>query len=608
MKRWLGVLICLLMLCGCSKTAPQTPTLESTNPTITFPTVPTESLYDPQNPLEVASGGAVKVYNLNGLDCGDIAAMGENYLLFGQDTLTLLEGEGLSVVRTVTLEGLPVPDSGMIQIRPEGVGYYNAVDRTVVFLSERLRQTGVLQLTDEVTGGAYLTPDWKRLYYCTEEGVQVLDMETGVSRLLKAQTAAKQSICGGFLQGQVLRCRLEQDSGAVEWILVCAQTGRTLGRGDYLQNLIESGQGFYLHRDSEWFVGQGAGQPHNFYPREPEKVLSGQVALTPLPEDHSIVTASVSEMGMVLDYYDLTSGLRSGSVILPDVQEAQVYTAGNGAVWLRNGDALYRWAPALSPVEDETVYTEPRYSLEDPDEEGLAVYEAWAQELEQRYGVNIQFWQEPGQHVPVGYSFELEYLTEPYEAGFAALEKVLSQFPEDFFQKAVDWTQTGQLQILLVRSISADPSMGEPAVITGLQYHLTDGAYIVLAIDDSLEQSFYHQTGCLIETRILSQCTAYYEWNELNPYGFRYDNDYVKNQQRSDKKYLEGKNRYFISKRSMAFAFEDRASILEYACMPGNESVFASQYMQAKLRRICAGIREAFSLPEEAYIWEQYLT
>ena len=58
---------------------------------------------------------------------------------------------------------------------------------------------------------------------------------------------------------------------------------------------------------------------------------------------------------------------------------------------------------------------------------------------------------------------------------------------------------------------------------------------------------------------------------------------------------------------SMSFAIEDRARILEYACLPGNEGYFTSPTMQEKLRRICGGIRQAFALIEESYLWEQYL-
>ena len=59
----------------------------------------------------------------------------------------------------------------------------------------------------------------------------------------------------------------------------------------------------------------------------------------------------------------------------------------------------------------------------------------------------------------------------------------------------------------------------------------------------------------------------------------------------------------------MSFPKEDRARIMEYAMMAGNESCFETDAMQQKLRQLCIGIREAFGLEEsaETFRWEQYL-
>ena len=59
----------------------------------------------------------------------------------------------------------------------------------------------------------------------------------------------------------------------------------------------------------------------------------------------------------------------------------------------------------------------------------------------------------------------------------------------------------------------------------------------------------------------------------------------------------------------MSYPTEDRARILEYAANPGNEALFVPPVMQQKLRRICQGIREAFSLTDDpdTFLWEQYL-
>ena len=66
----------------------------------------------------------------------------------------------------------------------------------------------------------------------------------------------------------------------------------------------------------------------------------------------------------------------------------------------------------------------------------------------------------------------------------------------------------------------------------------------------------------IIDSRVLSTCTAYDSWDALNPQEFEYDYDYIANLNRFDYDYLEDDNRYFIDPYSMSFPTEDRARIL----------------------------------------------
>jgi hypothetical protein len=119
----------------------------------------------------------------------------------------------------------------------------------------------------------------------------------------------------------------------------------------------------------------------------------------------------------------------------------------------------------------------------------------------------------------------------------------------------------------------------------------------------------YHELFHVIDTRVMSECSYYDKWGELNPKGFKYDYDYIVNQQRDGSKYLEASTRSFIDTYSMSFPKEDRAKIMEYACGEGNEDYFATATMQQKLKQLCQGIRKAFGLQKstEVYLWEQYL-
>ena len=186
------------------------------------------------------------------------------------------------------------------------------------------------------------------------------------------------------------------------------------------------------------------------------------------------------------------------------------------------------------------------------------------------------------------------------------LQQALEHFPKDFFRKAAAWTEN-PLHIVLVRGIYGEPDEGTLSSAPSVFYQLEGKLHLALSLWSDLERAFYHGAAHLIETPILSNCTAYYEWNTMNPEGFLYDNDYIANQNRQDEQYLQPGNQYFIDMYSMSFATEDRARILEYACLPGNEGYFSSPVLQEKLKRIAGGIRKTFDLPEGSYLWEQYL-
>ena len=125
-----------------------------------------------------------------------------------------------------------------------------------------------------------------------------------------------------------------------------------------------------------------------------------------------------------------------------------------------------------------------------------------------------------------------------------------------------------------------------------------------------MAQHLNHELFHIIDSRVLSTCNTYDDWNKLNPKGFSYDTQYTASDSEERNPYLAPENRYFIDLYSMTYPKEDRARIMEYAMLDGQEYLFQSAPMQAKLRKLCLGIRKAFDLEKEpvAYRWEQYLT
>lgn len=609
MIRWLGVMLLLCLLCGCADTSLQTPaepTQEQTEPATQVQTDP--GIYVPESAVESQTGGAVKLYAMGLDDYTGILTMGEDLLLFEEGSLTLLTGDGLVEFTTVKIPGLPSPDSGLVQIQEDGVAYFEEDSKCIVFLGSNLRETMRLHLPEEMVGSAYLAPDWATVYYCTDSDIRVLDMKTGISRLLKEQGAAKQSITGVLLEGTVLRCSTQQTDGSTKTVLISTQTGEQLYEGDFLSGMFSGEKRYFLQvGDSsvpELLFGDTEGDVSCLWP------AGDPVAYWVMPGCKTVVAVRAEDGAVVLDHYVLETGLRSASVRLEGLEEVHDFTASeSGTVWFCSGEDLYRWDPEKSPAQDEAVYTQPRYLREQPDEEGLAAVQTAAAELEQLYQVELLLHSEAEGVAPWDYSFDTEYIPQAYHKALATLSSAMAQFPESFFTNAAERSANGKLTIVLVRGIYGTPEKGTLASAPGVQYWLDGKLYIALSMGQSLERYFYHEMGHVIDTVVLSKTKYFYEWEKLNPPEFEYDNDYITNQDRQDTQYLQDADRWFIDMYSMSFAVEDRSRIFEYACLPGNEAYFASETMQNKLQRVCTGIRRAFGLRNDpsTFLWEQYL-
>ena len=76
-----------------------------------------------------------------------------------------------------------------------------------------------------------------------------------------------------------------------------------------------------------------------------------------------------------------------------------------------------------------------------------------------------------------------------------------------------------------------------------------------------------------------------------------------------NKDYLSGDGRAFVDEQSMVSITDDRSHLFLYAITQGNEEVFQSEIMQAKLLMLCQGIRDAWRWEKKTdiYPWEQCL-
>lgn len=599
MKRFLILLLLPLLLAGCSR-----PPVTGTEPS-TAPTVPEPSgLYDPESELEQSTGGAVQCYPLDDDTYSRILPLGSDLLLVSRDNTRLTLVTGANLVPVIEKE-IPFHVQH-IQTSPEGVAYWDEESRTMIFLSTTLREISRLQLPRELIGQSWLSPEWDSLYYCTESGLRRLDLSSGISQPVTAQESSSQSVTGVFLNGSVVRCTLTDSDGTTLTRMISTTNGEVLWEGTSLYELASAGNDWFARVDQgvvqELLFGSGDTVQNLWL----EDTYNG---LLPLPEQNAVLTYREAAWGNRVNYYDLATGRRTASVRLKGIQQIRDICpdADGEGIWLlaQNAslgtDVICRWTPGDSPTGDLADYTQAHYTRDDPDTKGLQSLQAQLQALQDTHSISLLIG-EAADAVPEGLSVETEYLVPAFQRYIPVLERLLAQFPEDFFAKAAQRTPSGLIHIALVRSFA-----GQVSDLPVLHFRQDGEIYLILQMDEDLQQNFYHSVSHMIETRLLSSCTALYDWDKLNPEGFSYDNDYRKNLDRDDAQYLQGADRGFIDTFSMSFAREDRARILEYACMPGNEELFQCRILQQKLQMLCAGIREAFFLDGSAYIWEQYL-
>lgn len=601
MKRIFWTLLACLMLCGCAGQ----PT-ETTAPVEAGAQAATEPAgsYLGGSEMEVSTSGAVRAYAPDLEEITYIHAVGDDLLVFsGTQTTTIsrLTGENLFRVAEVRLEEWLLPET--VYISEDWVIYYDTADNALVYLDENLAEFNRLALPEDLEGYPVLTPDRKQVYYCTTAGVRCLDIESGISRLIKEMTFEIQSMADILLDGSVLAVYVSDGVGNTETLYLNAQTGAL----EYalLEDMqLKTGSEYFYAVNTEGLVDQMLFGRTGEEPTQliPQNYLDSGVFLENV---HAAVVFTQSG----LDYYDLSTGTRTATLPMGQMQVTDLTTSGNGWLYFRNAQTVYRWELGATPTADEAVYTGTWYNRENPDTENLEICEAYAAQLSQRHGLEVLIGTQAAEHTTQDFNPVSEYQTSVIMDALKQLEQLLGAFPQGFFETAVEGFENGSITICLVRDLVGSYESGSLESVDGIHFWEDGHACVSLAMGETMEENFYRQMFHVLESRVLSETIAYYRWDELNPRGFEYDNDYTANQSRDGSAYLEEKSRSFIDTFSMSFATEDRATIMAYACMEGNENYFISYTMQKKLRTLCQGIREAYGLEDstEIFRWEQYL-
>lgn len=619
MKRWIWILLACLLLTGCASAPEPEQTVAPTETEAAPPTEPA-GCYEPGSDLEKKTGGAVRRYPLQIPDSYALVTVGKDVVVFSgleTTTLTMLSGENLFVTARAELDRLIYPEQSSTQVTSRGISYYSADTGEIVLLDTVLKEVARIAVPGGTVGSPVMSADRQKVYYCTEEAVRVLDLETGISRLLMEIRYAQQSAESLLLNETVLKCRFTDEDGGEKWLFISTKDGSLLREIREDVEIVAPGDHFYaVTRDGAMrtlVFGNAVGEELNMLlPKD----VTAEVQV--LPELNSAVTAAQTGADTaLLEYYTLSDGRRSSVLELENSSLPLDLAAMPAKGWVyvlctdtqTGSQVVCRWDVSSLETNDGEIYTCPRYTGDAPDTEGLAECREYAASLSQLYGVEILLYTDATAKQPEDYTLQPEYQVPLIRRELEKLSWMLSAYPEGFLAQAAENTAGGVIRIALVRSIVSQPVTGLAVDADGIQYWVNEQPYVALAVGRTTEKTLYHNLFHAIEAKVYADSQLYYEWDKLNPQGFAYDYNYTDWILREDSEYLADENRAFIDSFSMSFPREDRARIMEYAMTEGNESYFQSETMQEKLHTLCQGIRKAFGLTksEEVYLWEQYL-
>ena len=612
MKRFiiLTLLLCLV-LCGCAESVPEM-TTEPTTPSQTEPAevTPPTGCYDPDNEITALTSGAVQVFAPQMEEITGFLAMGSDVFLFsGRENtiITKLSGAELSNTAMYTTGCAVLADDPSVNLSGKGLSYYDNVKREIVFLDTALREVSRVKLPEDITGSPVLSADRKTTYYCTAEGIRAMELEEGISRLIKQMSNENLSIRKLLMEDTILTCVVQSEQ-TTKILFVSTQTGETIRQINEDMFVSTCGSDYYA------VVSEGAMQAMIYGNGGNDQMLI-PADLWPqarwyFESNHAALTRSFDGR---LDYYDLSGGKRTASLMMEDFNVLTVAEGEENVIYIlgqyHNQTLICAWNVSESVTEDDTVYTSRRYTVSDPDTQGLKECQELAAQIGQKYNIEVLVGNDATAVKSAEYLLETEYQVPMIRQELEKLDAWLAAFPEKFLATAAKGTTSGIVRICLVRSVSGTPESGNPPQMDGACFWIDENVYAAIPVGFTTEKTFYHTIFHVLETRIMSKSKYCYDWESHNPEEFAYDYQYGIYHDPSDMQYLEGENRAFIDHFSMTFPREDRATIMAYAMTEWNAEYFQSEIMQNKLIAICRGIRKAFGYEKSAeiFIWEQYL-
>ena len=592
MKRLVLIMLLVLLLTGCG---PKTEIFPQATEPAEAATEPV-SLYIANSSVEQQTSGAVRVYvPESGNYIGMATLDGKVVLVSDLSELTLIDAETGSLGASIKVgETISCEDTDFTASE-DGISYYRDDGRELVFLNTALKQEAKVDIPEGISGHPSVSHANQEVYYCKDKEVRALHLQTGISRLVKSQVCQSIELVASHLDGTMLACRVVDENGNMRMIYIDSATGQTLDDVNQLTDIQTEGSHYLISRR------EGIVQQKIFGTLDGQaQIYAADVPLTAAFRLGGAYRWYMDDSALVLDYYDFEDGTHSAHTRMVGMGEPISVAADSKYIWILAMEGktpmLYRWDVSMSATGDQQNRIEPLYTRSNPDAKGLQQCAQRAAEMTEKYGVHFHTG-EDALSVNGGYEAVDEYLVSALNTAMDRIEALLTKFPEGFLQESL---AKGQMHISLVRSVNGKQNM--------VQFYENGDAYVLLPVSEKLEENFLHGVGYIIDSHVLGNSRDYDTWKKLNPEDFDYDYNYYV-YKTHDSQYLTDENRYFADAYAMTFPHEDRCRLFVHAMMDGNADIFAGDAMQAKLKRMCQGIREAYDYERDGntYVWEQYL-
>lgn len=598
MNRFIPLLLSLVLLTGCA----------AQNPTPTPVELPVADAQRQALPfMEVLQENDAAVWYRLPDTVSGFLPLGCNLLFFcgsDQTDLTLVDPDSRQILAVKETGILLSPQATSVRLLDSGISYFNDQAGETVVLDTMLREVSRITAPDDLSGVPLLTKDSATLCYATVSSVRALDIASGISRILREASYPSQELSGLLLEDSVLQLGITEKSGSSHTLFLSVEAGQLLA--DYEGSVQpETAGSRYFFRQNQVpktiFFGKDEEAPMVLYPRE-------TVEQCFFLEDWVLTSCRQGET-LALDLYELDSGRRTArfAPVAESLHAAEM--DADGGIWLlcqaQGQTVLCRWDPGSTPTDDTSIYTAPRYTRQEPDYDTLALCSRKAEEMGLRHGLEILIYRDAAELQPWDYILEYEHDAAVLLRELELLDSRLSNYPAGFLQ-----TLAGKfhgIKLCIVSKIQGAPGSGSVNTPGGIQFWNGYEACIALAAGHDTERTLYHELCHLIDTVVLTESTAYDQWEKQNPAAFQYANSPTHTMSADDWRQAGWES--FLDDYSLSYPKEDRARIMEYAMTAGNEERFQSPYLQEKLRLLCTGIREAFGLEdcEDPFLWEQYL-